>query len=85
MTAHAYKYKAKLMEELFVCVTDGQFFLLCKDIHILSFYPEVMDIVSHRSFIVEKDDGAEILWNAKLLKHMWQIPKPNHIAWADQQ
>ena len=32
-----------------------------------------------------KDDGAEILRNAKFLKHMWQIPKPNHIAWADQQ
>ena len=40
---------------------------------------------SYRSFIVEKDDGTEILRNAKFLKHQWQTPKPGHITWADQQ
>ena len=40
---------------------------------------------SYRSFVVEKDDGTEILRNAKFLKHEWQTPKPDHIAWADQQ
>ena len=35
-----------------------------------------------RSFIVEKDDGTEILRNSKFLKHQW---KPDHITWADQQ
>ena len=39
---------------------------------------------SNRSFIVEKDDGTEILWNAKFLKHEWQPPKPTNITWADQ-
>ena len=39
---------------------------------------------SHRSFIVEKDDGTEIIRNAKFLKHEWQEPKPTNITWADQ-
>ena len=37
---------------------------------------------SYRSFIVKKDDGTEILGNARFLKHQW---KPEHITWADQQ
>ena len=37
---------------------------------------------SFRSFIVEKDDGTEILRNSRFLKHQW---KPDHITWADQQ
>ena len=40
---------------------------------------------SHRSFIVEKDDGTEILRNARFLKHQWKDPRPGHITWADQQ
>ena len=40
---------------------------------------------SHRSFIVEKDDGTEILRNAKFLKHQWREPRAQHITWADQQ
>ena len=40
---------------------------------------------SHRSFIVEKDDGTEILRNARFLKHQWRDPRPGHITWADQQ
>ena len=40
---------------------------------------------SFRSFIVEKDDGSEILRNAQFLKHEWKILKRDHIAWADLQ
>ena len=38
-----------------------------------------------RSFVVEKDDGSEILRNSKFLKHEWQPLKPDHVSWADQQ
>ena len=38
---------------------------------------------TYRSFVVERDDGSEILRNSKFLKHEWQPLKPDHIAWAD--
>ena len=36
-----------------------------------------------RSFVVEKDDGSELLRNSRFLKHQWKIPEESHVVWAD--